>query len=418
MADGTISIEVEFNEQEFRAALENMGETVNLNSEAMIKSVENLSGSFSLLPATIESVLSAVPGITGDMITGINNKNPEMAAAGTAFFKSLIANMPNITEKIVNSAGQISGLTVKKFGEFSSDMKSMGNSLFMSLISNMPKITEKITDAVPQIAEPAVNKFSDFIPNMKNAGYNLFTSLISKKSDITEKITGEIPKITDKIIKTVADGNPQMADAGFDLFTSITGKLTKAIKNIAKAPGEIVNALVEKFNGFMEKFYSIGVNIVQGVWEGISSTGSWLADNVTGFFGGIINSVTDFLGISSPSKVFRDLVGRNIALGVKAGIDGEMPSVITDATEQMSRLAEASAKSARFNPVAADIIGRSDIYGGTRLALSPAGVVSQNPGTSAVPEINVVLEPTGDIRGFFDYIKMGVKRSGYLNGEI
>ena len=48
---------------------------------------------------------------------------------------------------------------------------------------------------------------------------------------------------------------------------------------------------------------------------------SWLINSVTGFFQGIVGSVTGFLGISSPSKLFRDLVGKNIALGVKAEID-------------------------------------------------------------------------------------------------
>jgi hypothetical protein len=34
-----------------------------------------------------------------------------------------------------------------------------------------------------------------------------------------------------------------------------------------------------------------------------------------------------------------------------------------------------------------------------------------------MPEINITLEPSGDMRGFFDYIRMGIKRSAYLNGE-
>ena len=94
-----------------------------------------------------------------------------------------------------------------------------------------------------------------------------------------------------------------------------------------------------------------------------------------------------------------------------------MPGVISGAETQMARLADAATQSARLNPGAADIIGRSNISDN----IETHGILKNLSGNenikSSQPEINVTLEPTGDIRGFFDYIRMGVKRSGYLNGE-
>jgi hypothetical protein len=70
-----------------------------------------------------------------------------------------------------------------------------------------------------------------------------------------------------------------------------------------------------------------GKNVVMGLWNGITSMGSWLADKISGFAGGIIDDFKDAFGIASPSKVMRDLIGKNIAQGVGVGFIDEIPKV-------------------------------------------------------------------------------------------
>jgi len=372
MTDGTISIDVVLNEKEFKESLENMGGTVNAGADLMIKSVGGLSGSFALLPDTITSVMKAVPGIIDSVIKNISGQKPAMAKTGTDFFTSLI--------------------------------------------SDLSGVTSAVTVATAGISDAAIKKFADFIPDMRNAGIDFFTSLTGRLPGIIKEITGAVPDIVEAVTERIEKGEPAVSSAGFVLFTSLTGRLPRAIREIVKAPGEIVSALVEQFDGFTERFETVGENIVRGVWDGISSMGTWLSDKATGFFNGIVGSVTKFLGISSPSKLFSDLVGKNIALGVGAGIDGEMRGVIDRTRAQMARLAGAAAQSAGFDFTGAGVIGQ---YGRGEYNLSAderSSALQQNAGSPAIPEINIVLEPSGDLRGFFDYIRMGVKRSAYLNG--
>ena len=378
MADGTITIDVELNEKAFKASLENMGAIVKSGSDLMIESVNNLSSSFILMPKTINTVLNSVPNIINGVIKNISGKNPEMTQAGTELFTSLIGETPHIV-------GRIAGI-------------------------------------VPEITNTVKQKIIGFMPDMSDTGNNFFTSLISNMPEIISEITGAVPKITEQTAQAFSDGELQMSEAGYDLFCSIGNLLPDAIKEIIKAPEQIISIILSKFNSLIPNFMSVGENIVYGVWAGISSMGSWLASSVTRFFQGIVNTVTGFLGISSPSKLFRDLVGKNIALGVKSGIDSEMIGVISNTQAQMSRLADAAAQSSRIGFNAADIMGLAygEITCQTLRRLPPSfakeGFGNGNSGV-VPPEINVILEPTGDIRGFFDYIRMGVKRSGYLSGE-
>lgn len=72
----------------------------------------------------------------------------------------------------------------------------------------------------------------------------------------------------------------------------------------------------------------------------ITGAASWLWDQITGFFGGIVDGIKDFLGIHSPSTVFADM-GKNMALGIGEGFDDEFDGIRKDMNDQMDFTATA-----------------------------------------------------------------------------
>lgn len=89
---------------------------------------------------------------------------------------------------------------------------------------------------------------------------------------------------------------------------------------------EIGNAVVSFFKSVPKQMVEIGKNIVMGLWEGIKAMASWIGDKVSGFVGGIVDSVKGMLGIHSPSRVFAG-IGQNMALGLGQGFEKQMQSV-------------------------------------------------------------------------------------------
>ena len=81
--------------------------------------------------------------------------------------------------------------------------------------------------------------------------------------------------------------------------------------------------------------FDVGKNIVEGLWNGIKSMGSWVSGKVKDFFGGIVGGVKDFLGIHSPSKVFAG-IGGFMAEGLGEGFSDEFSSVKKDIEGNMS----------------------------------------------------------------------------------
>jgi phage-related protein len=88
--------------------------------------------------------------------------------------------------------------------------------------------------------------------------------------------------------------------------------------------------MVSGFGNYYSKLGEVGLNLIKGLWQGISDAGAWLRDKISGFFGGVVDSIKDFFGIHSPSKVFSDEIGKNLALGVGEGFGATMSEVSAD----------------------------------------------------------------------------------------
>ena len=82
---------------------------------------------------------------------------------------------------------------------------------------------------------------------------------------------------------------------------------------------------------------SIGSDIVSGVWNGIKNAASWFINQVKGFFSGIVDGVKDALGIGSPSKVFRDEIGKWLPPGVAQGFKAALPAAMNSMEKDLNK---------------------------------------------------------------------------------
>lgn len=118
------------------------------------------------------------------------------------------------------------------------------------------------------------------------------------------------------------------------------------VKNwIKKAVDDVVNWITQAwediksfFKNAPKWFKDIGRNIVEGLWNGIKNATQWLIGKITGWFNDVVGAVKKFLKIGSPSKVFEDEIGVQMAAGVGVGWEKEFDSVARDINGSMESL--------------------------------------------------------------------------------
>ena len=102
------------------------------------------------------------------------------------------------------------------------------------------------------------------------------------------------------------------------------------VPNLLYEIGNVIGTIVEFFWNLPGRIFDIGANIIKGLWNGISDMAGWLLSMVKGFGESVIGGIKKVFGIHSPSTVFRDQIGKNLALGLGEGFIGTMRSVSDD----------------------------------------------------------------------------------------
>lgn len=121
-------------------------------------------------------------------------------------------------------------------------------------------------------------------------------------------------------------------------WSSVTEWIRTTVNNVINWIKTAWEDIKSFFSNIGDWFKNIGHNIVTGIWEGIKNATQWLIGKITGWFDDVVGAVKRFLGIESPSKVFADEVGAQMAAGVAVGWDNEFGAVKNDIVGSMNSL--------------------------------------------------------------------------------
>ena len=170
----------------------------------------------------------------------------------------------------------------------------------------------------------------DAIPLIIEAGIKLIISLVQALPQIITTIVAAIPKIISGLIDAIVGNIDKIIMAGVQLLIALVQNTPKIIIEVVKAIPQIIKGLIDAIIGFVPKIAETGLTLIKGLWEGISNAAQWIKDKIAGFMSNILGGIKSFFGIKSPSTVFRDQIGKNMALGLGVGFEDEMDAVAKD----------------------------------------------------------------------------------------
>lgn len=343
-------------------------------TDAMVSMVENIAAAIpSLLSAVggiFEAVLSAVtealPGISAALteylpqLTGtILDMLPAIVEVGMQLFVALVDAMPEIIAQICAALPQIIDAIVDGLIQSLPAIIEAGVTLLTALVGNLPDIIVAIVEALPEIIVAIVDALLAAIPQIIDAGVTLLIALVEDLPHIIEVIVEALPEIIDAVVSGLLDALPQLIEAGVTLFIALVSNLPAIIKGVVAAIPKIIKAIFDAFtNGDnLKKLGDAGLALVKGLWEGISDAAAWIKEKIGGFAKGVVDSIKDFFGIHSPSRVFRDEVGRMLALGVGEGFADEMKAVRRDMQNEIPTSFDAEVNTAfgAMNGITGDV---------------------------------------------------------------
>lgn len=184
---------------------------------------------------------------------------------------------------------------------------------FSNLGTTISQLPQMFADWLDNVIATVTGWVSDMASNAASAGSQFVDNAINFISQLPGRIASFLSNAISNLGSWAADMASKGAEGARNMFDAV-------VNGLASLPSSVL---------------SIGSDVVRGIWDGISGAAGWLADKVASFASGILDGMKSALGIHSPSRLFRDQVGKYIAQGIGEGFTDEMGSVVGQMQDAM-----------------------------------------------------------------------------------
>ena len=270
------------------------------------------------LITALPDLVAAVPQIVSALASAISANLPAIMAAGqqllAMFGSGIQSGVPQMLAQLPVIIDGFLGFITEQLPAVLDKGVEMLTELANGIISGIPQLAERL----PLIIESFVTFITDNLPVILDAGVKLLFNLANGIIAGIPDMVSQLPKIIKSITTTLSDNFPKIIRAGFDLLIKLADGILNAIPDLTSVLPQVVAAILSGFSSAGSGVFEIGKNIVMGLLDGIKSMGSWIAEQIGDFLGGIVDGAKDLLGIHSPSRVFAG-IGKNMALGLGDG---------------------------------------------------------------------------------------------------
>lgn len=192
----------------------------------------------------------------------------------------------------------------------------MGINILLNLIRGISQALPSLIPMMTQVIMDMVNILLDNIDLITECGVQLLIALTEGITNALPELISRLPEIIIKITTKLIELTPQLLSASLRIILALAEGLIKFIPEIISRIPQIIKSMVSAFKQGIKDFANIGKNLLNGIWEGIKNTKDWLLNKIKGFAKTITNGIKSFFGIHSPSKLFRNEIGKNLILGV------------------------------------------------------------------------------------------------------
>ena len=272
----------------------------------VIPTILGLAGALALVGVAILA-FGAGLALTGAGLTAIAAGLTALALASTASVNALITVVSAIVTGIIQAI--LDGIT----------------SLVLTIGETLPLIVTTILDLITSI-----------LTAIDENGPLIFEKVLSIITGLLEAIANNIQPIVEAgieivlgLIRGISEKMDDIAQAGFDLLISFIDGLSKAIdenftdllNSVLNLITTIIDSVVEFLTGgAVTDFCASGKAVIEGFIKGMGDMIDAVVQKAKDIAKAAVRTVKGWLGINSPSKVFRKIgvyTGEGLALGLE-----------------------------------------------------------------------------------------------------
>ena len=258
---------------------------------------------------------------------------------------------------------------------------------------------------VAQMAQKAYEEGTKFVQNvitfiqqLPGRVWTWLTTTISRVGSWATQMASKAQQAGSKFLHSVITFIQQLPGRVWSFLTLTISRVisfaTQFAQKGTQAAQTFKNNIINGISSLPSRMVSIGSNIIHGIISGITSAAGSLFSTMRNIASNALNAAKSALGIHSPSRVFRDAVGKMIPQGVTLGIEANAGQTIKAIKDYASDLVTA--------------IDTNKFLGQVNMSTAGININSENnTDSSLIYAIKSMVQAIQDSKQEFDYKEMG-----------
>ena len=209
-------------------------------------------------------------------------------------------------------------------------------SIWTSVWTAVSQFFTDVWNKIVAFFTPIINGIRNTIGNVLNAISGVWTSVWNAVKSVASTIWNAISGVVSTYIQNVRNTISTVLNAISGVWTSvwnsvssflgniwhgITSAVSNGIQSVSNTVGRIRDTVLGAVSGAGGWLYDTGRQIISGLINGIGGAFQWVRNTISNLGSSLVGWAKGVLGIHSPSRIFRDEVGKWIPAGMAQGID-------------------------------------------------------------------------------------------------
>ena len=266
--------------------------------------------------------------LVGNLIPMVWNIITALPGALMTFLSALIPG--DIGSLISNLVSNLTAFTSQSYPLLLQQGVGMISNLVSGFLQGIPGLLIGAGELINQL----LTAFLVALPSIWESGAQMILNLASGLIASAPNVVNSAVTIIGELISTIASHLPDLLAQGISLIAQLIAGLISMIPDVITGAGDIIKNICDTFAE--TDWLSVGTDIIRGIGQGIRNGASIIIEAAKEAAQKAFNAAKEFLGIASPSRLFRTEVGYQISAGAALGITDGIP-MMTSAMNDLTR---------------------------------------------------------------------------------
>lgn len=303
---------------------------------------EMAAGLMQILPSLMEGLTAALPGLLStftamvpQLIESITGQLPLFFTAAAGLLQALANGILNNLPLLLQTALPLLMNLAQGLIENAGQLIMTGLQLILALVQGLIGALPTLISFVPQIIYTVVNALIPYLPQIIEAGIQILFALINGVTSLMPQLIPLVFQIIGMIFQAVINNLPQIIQGGVQILAALIRGILQRIGTLLIAGKSLITTLMNALADAPRRMLEVGRNVVRGIWQGISSSFTWIKNQISGWVGNVVSFIKNLFNIGSPSKLMADEVGAMLPAGIAVGVEART-DLVTNAMRELT----------------------------------------------------------------------------------